>query len=390
MWGRRMVDARRPIALSLPCFEGDEIEGLQRVLASGWVTQGPEVAAFEREFAEAHGASYGVACTSGSTALHLILAALGVGPGDEVMVPSFTWVATVNAVLLTGAEPVLLDVDPRTFNLRADVIASRLTTRTRAIVAVHLFGLCADVQAIAAQAPGVPIVEDAACAAGGLHRGTQAGSLGVAAAFSFHPRKTLTTGEGGMVTTSDSALAERLRRLRNHGASMPSDLPSPPPPHAMPIVSELGFNYRMTDLQAALGRRQLTRLPGFIAERRRLASRYTEGLSDLPWLRLPAGQPGAPELAEHTFQSYVCIVDEAALGRSRNDLMDELAAAGIATRPGTHAVHMLAYHRERLGVAPGVLPGATICDGASMAIPMHNRLSDADQDYVIERLRAAV
>lgn len=349
-------------------------------LASGWVAQGPRVLEFERAFAELHGVPHAVACSSGTTALHLILAGLGIGPGDEVLVPSFTWVASANAVRYTGATPVLVDVDTTTYNVDPQRLARHATERTRAVMAVHLFGLCADVAAIRRALPDALVIEDAACAAGGSLAGRMAGSLGVAAAFSFHPRKTITTGEGGMVTTSDAALSERMQSLRNHGAGAVPGTGTAPAPHAMPAFDQVGFNYRMTDLQGAIGTVQLRKLPGFIAQRQRLASRYADGLSDLPWLQLPS----APDA--HTYQSYVCLVDEARAGISRNAMMDELAGAGIATRPGTHAVHLLGAYRRDAG--PDHLPGASLCDARTMAIPLHNELSDADQDYVIERIRA--
>lgn len=372
----------QPVPLAVPALGAQEMEAIVRPLSSGWVAQGPEVAAFELAFAARHGAAHAVACSSGTAALHLMLAALDVGPGDEVIVPSFTWVASVNAVLYTGATPVLVDVDARTFNIDVAELAAHRTSRTRAVLAVHLFGLCADVDGIAEALPGVAVLEDAACAAGGSLRGRPAGSLGRAAAFSLHPRKTITTGEGGVVTTSDPALAERVRRLRNHGGHMPND--GGQGPATMPEFAALGFNYRLTDLQGAVGRVQLAKLDGLLAERRRLAARYDRALSDLPWLATPPLDPA------HTYQSYVCTVDEALAGRSRMQVMEALAAVGIATRPGTHAVHTLSYHAGRLGLTPDALPQSLACAQRSMAIPLHNRLAEADQDRVIEALRNAV
>jgi len=375
-----------PIALSVPCTGDDEWQACRGPLESGWLTQGPRVAEFEAAFARRHETTHAVATTSGTTALHLALAALGVGPGDEVIVPAFTWVACANSVVQCGATPVFVDVDPATFNLRPDAVAERVTPRTRVVMAVHLFGLCADVDAVREAAPGVDILEDAACAAGARLRGRSAGSLGRAGCFSFHPRKTLTTGEGGMVTTSDDALAERLRSLRNHGASAdPAARDRAPLPHEMPRFEEPGFNYRMTDLQGAVGSVQLEKLDAFIAERAAGAERYRQALGDLPWLALP----GVPEGHQHSWQSYVCRIDEQRAPLGRNALMERLAGAGIQTRPGTHAVHLLGHYRRSFGLTPEDYPGATACDRFSMAIPLHNRMRSADYDRVIAALHDA-
>src|SRR5262245_40904082 len=209
---------KRKIAISKPLTGDEEWHAVREPLVSGWLTQGPKVAAFERGFAELCGTKHALATTSCTTGLHLALAALGIGPGDEVIIPAFTWVATANVVIHCGATPVLVDVDGTTFNIDPARIAAAVTPRTRAVMPVHQFGLCADWDAIAAAAPGIPLIEDAACAAGATYRGRPAGTLGMAAAFSFHPRKVITTGEGGMLTTDDDHTAERARALRSHGA----------------------------------------------------------------------------------------------------------------------------------------------------------------------------
>jgi perosamine synthetase len=352
---------------------------------SGWLTQGPKVAQFERAFAERHGVKHAAASTSGTTALHLALAALGIGPGDEVILPAFTWVATANAVLYCGATPVLADVDPRSFNIDPSALASRLTERTRALVAVHLFGLCADIQAIAAAAPDIPIIEDAACAAGAAYKTRPAGTLGIAAAFSFHPRKSITTGEGGMVTTNDDELASRVVMLRNHGSSPSQEqLLHGPKPHLLGEFNLLGFNYRMTDIQGAVGLVQLRKLDRLIDERARWAAYYSRELAGLPWLATPI----VPEGYRHGWQSYVCRIDEARAPMPRNRIMERLQLRGISTRPGTHAVHLLGYYRERFGYGPEDYPMARDCDRLSMALPLHNRMSEADYAYVVAALRA--
>jgi dTDP-4-amino-4,6-dideoxygalactose transaminase len=374
---------RRLIQIAAPCAGDEEWLALREPLASGWLTQGPKVAAFERAFAARHGARYAVATTSCTTALHVMLAALGVGPGDEVIVPSFTWVATANAVLYCGATPVFVDVDRSTYNMDPKLVGGRVTPRTRAILPVHLFGLCADVDAIAAAAPGIPILEDCACAAGAEYKGRAAGTLGLAGAFSFHPRKSITTGEGGMVTTNDEALYRGMDSLRNHGASVSEEQRHHGPrPYLMAEFNVMGFNYRMTDLQAAVGLVQLSKLDHFINERARWAEYYRRGLSDLGWLRTPQ----VPDGDRHAWQAFVCQVDEDLAPKPRNAIMEFLHERGIATRPGTHAVHMLGYYRQRFGLAPDDLPASRDCDRASMAIPLHNRMTEDDYRYVVEAL----
>jgi len=369
----------RTVAIARPCTGDDEWQAVRESLLSGWLTQGPKVAELEKAFAARHGAAHGVATTSCTTALHLILTALEVGPGDEVIVSAFTWVSTANVVLLCGATPVFVDVDRETFNPDPAEVARRVTPRTKAIIAVHLFGRCADVDAIAAAAPGVPIVEDAACAAGASYKGRPAGTLGAAAAFSFHPRKSITCGEGGMIVTDDDRLAELCGSLRNHGASVSEEQRHRGPrPYLLPEFDRLGFNYRMTDLQGAVALTQLGKLDGFLAERDRGARWYAEALADIPWLRTPRMDADYG----HAWQSYVTWVDEAKAPAARNQIMEALQARGVSTRPGTHAVHMLGLYRRRFGYRPEDYPAARDCDACTMAIPLHNRMTADDYEYV--------
>jgi dTDP-4-amino-4,6-dideoxygalactose transaminase len=375
----------RVIQISQPDTGEEEWRALREPLESGWLTQGPKVAAFERAFAARHGVPHAIATTSCTTALHLILAAMEIGPGDEVIVPAFTWVATANVVLYCGATPVFAEVRRDTYNLDPEDVARRVTSRTRAIIAVHLFGLCADMDAIAAAAPGVPIVEDAACAAGAAWRGRPAGSLGIAGAFSFHPRKSITTGEGGMVTTADAALARRVDMLRNHGASIAEEKRhAGPRPYRPADFDLLGFNYRMTDLQAAVGLVQLGKLDRYIEERAARAEWYRRELAAIPWLRTPQ----APAHARHGWQSYVCMVDEERAPMPRDAIMERLLAAGVSTRAGTHAVPTLGLYRERFGYRPDDFPVAGDCERHSLAIPLHNRMRDEDYRRVVDALRA--
>ena len=378
------MTSKRSIQISLPSTGEEEWQAAREPLMSGWLTQGPKVAAFEKEFAARHGVTHALATTSCTTALHLILAALDIGPGDEVIVPAFTWVATANVVLYCGATPVFADVSRETYNIDSEDVARRVTPRTKAVIVVHLFGLCADMNALRRAVPShVKLIEDAACAAGASLNGTAAGGLGDAAAFSFHPRKSISTGEGGMVTTQDDALAERANMLRNHGATVSEEQRHKGPrPYLLPEFNLLGFNYRMTDLQGAVGSVQLGKLDRFIAERQRWAEYYCERLCRLDWLRMPLYPSGSG----HAWQAFVTYVDPDKAPRPRNDIMEQLQSRGIATRPGTHAVHMLGYYREHFGLRPDDYPGARDCDANTMAIPLHNRMSLEDFDCVIEAL----
>lgn len=375
----------RIIQISQPLTGEEEWLALKAPLESGWLTQGPQVSAFEQRFAEKHGVDQALATTSCTTALHLILAALEIGPGDEVIVPAFTWVATANVVLYCGATPILVDICPQTFNLAPEKLAEKISARTKAIVPVHLFGLCADMDNIQNIAGDIPLIEDAACAAGSLYQGRSAGSLGLAAAFSFHPRKTITTGEGGMVTTKNASLAQRMNQLRNHGASISEEQRHQGPrPYLLPEFNLLGYNYRMTDLQAAVGRVQLEKLDGFLAERRMWAQWYREELKDIPWLVLPT----VPDGYSHSWQAFVCQVDEHKVSLSRNQIMAQLQEKGISTRPGTHAIHLLGLYRDKYNLKPEDFPGAWDADRYSMAIPLHNRMTKADYAHVVNCLKA--
>jgi len=377
--------AERNIAISLPSTGDDEWNAVREPLVSGWLTQGPKVAEFEKKFASYHEATHALATTSCTTGLHLMLAALGIGPGDEVIVPAFTWVSTANVVLYCGATPIFADIDPHTFNINPQDIAQRITTRTKAVMVVHLFGLCADMDAIRAVVPThIPILEDCACAAGATYKGKYAGTLGLAGAFSFHPRKSITTGEGGMVTTNDSAYAEICDQLRNHGASVSEEIRHKgPKPYLLPDFNLLGFNYRMTDLQGAVGVVQMDKLSSFIKERQQWADFYCEELADVNWLRMPS----RPTEGQHAWQSFVTHVNPALAPAPRNEIMEKLQQQGISTRPGTHAVHMLNFYSQKYDLKPHDYPGAQDANDNSMSIPLHNRMSADDYKYVVRVIK---
>lgn len=380
-----ILESHRNIPISLPSTGEEEWEATKVCFESGWLTQGPKVAAFEKAFAELHQVKHALAVTSCTTGLHLALAALGVGPGDEVLIPAFTWIATANVVQYCGATPVFVDVDPITFNMDAKQLAQKVTLKTKAVIPVHLFGLCADMDSIRQELPSnVAIIEDAACAAGSSYKGTKAGGLGDFGVFSFHPRKSVTTGEGGMVTTNDDTLAEIAQQLRNHGATISEEQRHHgPKPYLLPDFNLLGFNYRMTDLQGAVGLVQLQKLERFIKEREIWAEYYNQHLGGVDWLRLPK----APLIGQHGWQSFVCWVDPQKSPMPRNDMMELLQQKGISTRPGTHAVHMLGYYRERFGLKPEDYPNARDCDLNTLAIPLHNRMMEKDYAYVVSALK---
>ncbi|MEB3220998.1 MAG: DegT/DnrJ/EryC1/StrS family aminotransferase [Candidatus Sericytochromatia bacterium] len=368
----------------------DEIQSVLAPLRSGWLVQGPQVREFERLWAAFTGAPHAIAVTSCTTALHLSLAALGFGSGDEAIVPAFTWIATANVVEHLGGKVVFCDIDPVTFNLDVAQLEALITPRTRAILPVHLFGLAADMDQLTplARRHGLWVVEDAACGFGARLHGRHVGTLGDTGSFSFHPRKAITTGEGGMITTTDDALAEKLRQLRDHGAAM-SDLQRHlgPRPYLLADHPEAGYNQRMTDLQAALGVAQMQRAEAIVAERQRLAAVYDAAFAGLGWLRTPTVSAGC----EHGYQSYPCMFDPEgvaagrieAVNEARNAWMEELQRQGISTRPATHAVHMLTFYREKYGLRPEAFPGAYAANHCSISLPLFHGMTEAEQQHVV-------
>jgi dTDP-4-amino-4,6-dideoxygalactose transaminase len=372
-----------------------EINSILEPLQTGWLVQGPKVREFEQKWSDFTGAKHSVAVTSCTTGLHLALAAAGFGPGDEAIVPAFTWISTANVVEHLGGKVVFCDIDLETFNL--DVAAARklVSERTRAILPVHLFGLAADMQPILelAQRENLFVLEDAACGFGARYHGRHVGGLGDAGVFSFHPRKAITTGEGGMITTNSDELAEKLRRLRDHGAAM-SDLQRHlgARPYLLADHPDAGYNQRMTDIQAALGSAQMDRAAEIIAQRQQLAARYDAALEGLSWLRTPV----CPAGYEHGYQSYPCFFQPEAvnlssiprINQARNAWMDELQQRGISTRPATHAVHMLSFYRDKYQLQPGDFPNAWAANDCSISLPLFHGMTEAEQDYVIQVVTA--
>lgn len=373
------------IPITKPCLDEEEIEAVAQAIRSGWIAQGPLVAQFERALAERLGVAHVVATSNCTTSLHLALLCAGIGPGDEVIVPSFTFIATANAVLYVGATPIFVDIDPRTYNVDPDCIEAAITPRTRAIMPVDQIGLAAELDPICeiAQRHGLRVIEDAAPALGAMYRGRPVGSISPITCFSFHPRKSITTGEGGAIATNDGAVAAKARLLRSHGASV-SDLARH---HASTVTIEqyelLGYNYRMTDIQAAIGGAQLRKLDGILALRQRLAQRYHTLLSTIDGIT----PPYAPLYAPHTYQSY-CVRLDPAMCPSRDLVMERMLDQRIATRRGVMAIHEEPYYRERFGDVS--LPVTEAATRQTVLLPLYATMTESEQDRVVEALRGAL
>jgi len=345
-----------PIRLARPDVGDAELAAVAEVLAGGQLTMGPRVEAFERALARAVGTAEAVSVSSGTAAIHLALLALGVGPGDEVIVPAYTFPATANAVELCRARAVLVDVDPDTFLVRPELVAQAVTPRTRAVLAVHLFGRPVAWEELETAVPqDVALVEDAAGALGATYRGTPCGALGLLACLSFHPRKIVTTGEGGAVTTDESELAAAVRRLRHHGiaAGHPTDIEAP------------GFNYRLADVLCALGLPQLERLESLLAARERVAGWYGARLEHL------VGTPSADDGDRHGWQAYVVTLDR------RDEALAGLRAEAIEAQIGTYAVHRLSAYHDR-----GSFPGADAAFERALALPLAGTMTEDEVDRV--------
>ena len=384
-----MSSGRRRAAFlpfSRPTIGDEEVAEVVDSLRSGWITSGPKVARFEEVFCQRLGVAHAVAVNSATAGLHLAVVALGLEPGDEVIVPTITWAATANVVELCGGRTVFADLDPQTLCLDPEDTARRITARTRAIIPVHYAGQPADLAALRALAEqhGLTIIEDAAHALGAFYRGTEIGASGNVVVFSFHPIKNITTGEGGMILCRDGALADRLRRLRFHGVS--KDAWKRYHRGGMPQydVIEPGYKYNMLDLQAAIGLHQIAKLDGFNARRRQLAERYSRLLADVPEVA-PLGLVRYP--AVHAWHLYVVRLDLGAVALDRNEFMLALQEENIGTGLHFPALHLSQYYREKYGYAQGQLPHGEAAGEGILSLPLYPLLREEDQDDVVAALK---
>lgn len=383
-----MSSARPSIPIAKPWIGEPEAAAASRVILSGWVTQGPEVAAFETEFATTVGSPHACAVSSCTTALHLALVALDVGPGDEVIVPSHSYIATANVIRYVGATPVFVDIEPGTFNIDPVRIREALTTKTRVILCVHQVGMPCDLAAIIsiAEEHGLRVIEDAACAVGSevrlrdewQHVGSPAGDV---ACFSFHPRKVVTTGDGGMLTTADPKLDAKFRLLRQHGMSVPDTVRHGASQVIFESYETTGFNYRLTDIQAAVGREQLKRLPEMIKRRRALAANYVDALADLAGLELPV----EPDWCRSNWQSYCVVLPERC---GQREVMQRLLDEGISTRRGIMCAHREPAYAEH--PLPHPLHASERAQEHGVLLPLYHEMGEGDQQRVVDALRLAL
>lgn len=396
-----------------PYFTNEEEILISDSLSSGWVAQGPKVAEFEKNVAEHEFIAEGIATTSCTTALHLAMVAQGLKSGMDVIAPAFTFVATENSIVMTGATPVLCDISQETFNIDVNklkeiveegyskVDGQLINKRTGNIlwgfVPVHEFGLCCDIYEInkLAKENNLTVIEDSACALGAMIRDVHQGAFGNTSCVSFHPRKSITTGEGGMILTDDVELAKRLRELRTHGSTVSAELRNKGKGFLLPEFNEAGYNYRMTDIQGAMGIAQVKKLDFIIAAKRASAEIYNRLIQEFLPEFIP---PMEPKDYYHTYQSYVCMLDIRKLsidsieqgGKFRNILLQKLEDAGIATRQGTHAVHLLGYYKKRFGFNPDDYKNAYACDRLSITLPMYVGITETDQEIIIKTIRKII
>jgi len=370
------VDSVKHVPMSAPDITEEDVRAVAEVVRSGRLALGPKTEEFERLIAEYVGVKHAVAVSSGTTALHLLVRTLGIGPGDEVLVPSFTFVSSVNVILYEGATPVFVDIEPDTYNLDPEDLERKITPRSKAIMVVDVFGHPAEWDEISriAEKYGLKVIDDSCEALGAEYKGKKLGQFGDAAAFAFYPNKQMTTGEGGMIVTNDDHVAKLCRSLRNQGrGEMGSWLEH----------ERLGYNYRMTEMSAALGVSQFRRIEELLAKRERVARMYTERLSELEWIRTPVVRP-------YVRMSWFVYVVTLAEGMHRDPVMKALAEEGIPTRGYFSPVHLQPYIRRRLGTKEGMLPVTESVARRAIALPFHGNMSEAEVDMVVEAFKRCV
>lgn len=372
-----------PLPYGRQCIDDDDVAAVVEVLRSAWLTTGPTIDTFEQALAALTGAAHAVAVSNGTAALHAAMYALGIGPGDEVIVPTMTFAASANCVVYQGGTPVFVDVESDTLLIDAAAVEHRITPRTRAIVAVDYAGQpCAydALRALAAQYR-LALVDDACHAMGGSYRGRPVGTLADLNTFSFHPVKPITTGEGGAITTHDAALAQRMRLFRNHGITSDHRQRAQMGSVLYEMV-DLGYNYRITDLQCALGLSQLRKLPTFVAQRQRLAAYYTAALADVPGLTPLAIRPDVG----HAYHLYVVQLDLDQFSVGRDAICAALRAEGIGVNVHYLPVHLHPFYRQRFATVPGLCPVAEAAYERLLTLPLFVQMTFADVDDVVTAL----
>ena len=382
------------VPIAKPYFDQNESRAVSDVLESGWVSQGPKSVEFEKALATYIGVKHGRAVNSGTTAIHCALLACGVQSGDEVIVPAFTCVATLHPIEYIGARPVIVDVELDTFGLDASRLREALSPRTKAIIVVHLFGLAAKVEEVLplVAESEIKVIEDTALGLGARIGDRYVGSLGHAACLSFHPRKMITTGEGGMVLTNSDQVAARVAELRNYGASVPAWERHKGNLFDLPDYHQVGYNYKLTDIQAAVGLEQTRKLPAMVARRREIARRYDDSLAHLQWLRLPQ----EPNGRTHAYQSYICLLqardgtDLASLADLRLRFLRHLADLEVASVQGAQAMTSVGYYHRKYGWDPHDFPAALRADAGTVSLPIYAGMSEDEQTHVIEAVRSFV
>jgi dTDP-4-amino-4,6-dideoxygalactose transaminase len=362
--------------LNIPFTDERELEEIAKVLSTGYFTQGPKTVEFEQKVADYIGCRYAFAMSSCTTALHLSLVVLDVRPGDEVLVADFTFPATANVVVQLGATPTLVDIDLDTFTVNVDDLRRKITPRTKAIIPVDAFGCAADYDAIQQVAAeyNLPVIEDAATAIGTKYYDRFCGNLTTLGCFSFHPRKVITTGEGGMITTNDPALAERIKLLRSHGGVRIG---------AWFQYEEAGFNYRLSDVLSAMGVAQMEKLPMLVERKQKLAAALSERLSGIPGIRVPV----EPAWGGHIYQSYVVLVED---GLSRDRIVEEMKARGVETTLGTYALHDQPFFQRQFGYKSGQLPNSHAAFTHTLTLPLYPQMNESDLDMVADTLKAVI